>query len=73
MVGAVGAPASVEEQGVVCGHFAPERSVLPPDFCGGCRPAGEYNGYTYIHLPVLPKKVDAIPASFAARMAFSSF
>ncbi len=44
-----------------------------PDSADGNRPAGEYIGYTYIHLPKLPKNVDAIPASFAARIAFSSF
>ena len=38
---------------------------------------GEYSGYTPDHLPEnreeLPKKLVATPASFAARMAFSSF
>ena len=45
--------------------------------CGGmCRPAVEYSGYTWIHLPVtdgfLCRKWDAMPAIFAARMARSS-
>ena len=46
---------------------------LPHDFVGESRPAGEYIGYTYLHLPKFPKNTDAIPASFAARMAFSNF
>ena len=46
--------------------------VLLPDFVGESRPAGEYSGYTYDHLPNCPKNTDAIPASFAARIAFSS-
>lgn len=42
------------------------------------RPVGEYIGYTCDHLPAcvripLPRIEDATPASFAARMAFSSF
>ena len=43
------------------------------------RPAVEYSGYTRVHLPVkkesapLPSAADAAFASFAARMAFSSF
>lgn len=43
------------------------------------RPVVGYNGYTQTHLPMLdrnpelPRKTDAILASFAARMAFSSF
>lgn len=42
-------------------------------------PVAEYNGYTISHLPKLdrspefPRKTDAILASFAARIAFSSF
>ena len=43
------------------------------------RPVAEYIGYTWYHLPVkkesapLPSAADAAFASFAARMAFSSF
>lgn len=42
-------------------------------------PVAEYNGYTISHLPKFdrspefPRKTDAILASFAARIAFSSF
>ena len=41
------------------------------------RPAEEYSDYTCFHLPdcssvPLPSMVDAMPASFAARIAFSS-
>ena len=47
--------------------------------CGGNRPAGEYTDCTCHHLPMgncrpeLLRNREAIPASFAARMAFSSF
>ena len=41
-----------------------------PAFCEMCRPVGEYNGCTPNHLP---KNVVAMPASLAARIAFSSF
>ena len=44
-----------------------------PAFSGRSRPAGEYSGYTLYHLPAFPKNVEAIPASLAARIAFSSF
>ena len=50
--------------------FVADWVALPPDFSGESRPVEEYSGYTYIHLP---KSADAMPASFAARMAFSSF
>lgn len=49
-----------------------------PVFGDSCHRAGEYSGYTWIHLPVrdcsapLPKNAEAIFAIFAARMAFSS-
>ena len=73
MVGCSFAEAAIlaEVGEVVYVSFAPEQ-ILLPDFYGGYRPAGEYNGYTYIHLPNCPKNTDAIPASFAARIAFSS-
>ena len=58
-------------QGVACGVLG--RALC----CGGkYRPAVEYSGYTWNHLPVpdgfLCRKTDAIPAIFAARMARSS-
>jgi len=42
-----------------------------------CHLAAEHNDYTFRHLPScdripLPNKLEANPASFAARMAFSS-
>ena len=43
------------------------------DFAGESRPAEGYIGYTYHHLPKFPRNTDAMPASFAARMAFSNF
>lgn len=57
-----------------------ERGGHPVSACGGnCHPAGEYSGYTWSHLPIrfcsAPEfsSVEAIPAIFAARIAFSSF
>jgi len=50
-----------------------------PDAAGRNRPAVECTGYTWIHLPVKKERApllsaaDAAFASFAARMAFSSF
>lgn len=58
---------------------APVLFLVPgSDFCGNCRQAVGYNGYTSIHLPVSScrapefKKAEALPAIFAARMARSS-
>lgn len=53
-------------------------SVLPSCFCGTTRPAAEYIGYTWSHLPVKVcstpelRNPEAKRAIFAARMAFSS-
>lgn len=46
--------------------------VLRSDFVCKTRPAEEYSGYTLCHLPNCPNNTDAIPANFAARIAFSS-
>ena len=48
-------------------------------FADSCRPAGEYSGYTWFHLPdkngmpPWPRSEEASLAIFAARIAFSSF
>ncbi len=47
-------------------------AALPPDFAGECHPVVEYSDYTYDHLLELPRNADAIFASLAARIAFSS-
>ena len=50
-----------------------EDGVLLPGYAGESHPVEGYSGYTRDHLPVLLKNTEAIPASFAARMAFSNF
>ena len=69
LVGGKALPGAVR----VCGVAATGAFGLPPDYADSCRPAGEYIGYTCNHLPIVPKNAEAIPASFAARMAFSNF
>ena len=56
----------------VCEGVAQAGACLLSDSVCASRPAGGYIGYTYNHLPNCPKNIDAIPASLAARIAFSS-
>ena len=61
------------------GFFAPFVPCQALDAADRSHPVAEYIGYTCFHLPVkkesapLPSAADAAFASFAARMAFSSF
>ena len=57
----------------VCADFVQVVAHLLYGFVYKNRLAGVHSGYTYHHLPVFPKNTDAIPASFAARIAFSNF
>ena len=67
-VGKTAFPGAVE----ACEAVQRGEPALLSDFACKTRPAGEYIGYTYHHLPNCPKNIDAIPANFAARIAFSS-